>query len=90
MIELGYGPSNVKAGEELVKKKNVDIAALRKKLKLPPTKHSQAKEIVQEANKKYELMSLILKMIPQIKEMEIEMNKLVQEKKLQILKVFLL
>ena len=29
VIELGYGPSNVKAAEELVKKKNADIAALR-------------------------------------------------------------
>lgn len=36
---------------------------------------------MQEENKKYEMMSLILEMTALIKEMEIEMDKLVQEKK---------
>ena len=39
VIQVGYDPANVKAVEQLVKKKNEDIAALRKQLKLPPTKH---------------------------------------------------
>ena len=80
VIEVGYDPSNVKIVEELVKKKNIDIAALRKQLKLPPREHPQAKEIVQEANQKDEMMNLILQMTTQIKEMEIEIEKLVQEK----------
>ena len=80
MIEVGYDPSNVKAAEELVKKKNADIVAFRNQPKLPPTEHPHAKEIVQEANKKYEMMNLIVHMIAKIKEMEIEMDKLVQEK----------
>jgi hypothetical protein len=33
VLEIGYDPSNVKAVEEMLKKKNVDI--LRKQLKLP-------------------------------------------------------
>ena len=49
-------------------------------MKLPPTKHPQTKNIVQEANQKDEMMNLILEMTTQIKEMEIEMEKLVQEK----------
>ena len=69
VIEVGYDPSNVKAAEELVQKKNVDIATLRKQLKLQPTEHPQAKEIVQEANQKDEMMNLILQIKTHIKEM---------------------
>lgn len=43
VIEVGYDPSNVKDAEELVKKKNVDNAALRKQLKLPPIENPHAK-----------------------------------------------
>ena len=43
VIQVGYDLVNFKAVEELVKKKNVDIVALRKQLKLPPTEHPQAK-----------------------------------------------
>lgn len=35
VIELGHDPNDVKAAEKLISKKNEDIAALRKKLKLP-------------------------------------------------------
>jgi hypothetical protein len=37
VIKIDYNPSNVKATEEMIKKKNADIASLRKQLKLPPT-----------------------------------------------------
>jgi DNA repair ATPase RecN len=37
VLKFGYDPSNVKAVEEMIKNKNVDIASLRKQLKLPPT-----------------------------------------------------
>jgi hypothetical protein len=30
ILKIGYDPSNVKAVEEMLKKKNVDIASLRK------------------------------------------------------------
>ena len=80
VIQVGYDPANVKAAEELVKKNNVDIAALRKQLKLPPTEHPQAKEIVQEKNQKDDMMNLIFQLTGQIKEMEIQMDKLVHER----------
>jgi hypothetical protein len=35
VLKIGYDPSNVKAIEEMLKKKNVDITSLRKQLKLP-------------------------------------------------------
>jgi hypothetical protein len=37
VLMIGYDPSNVKATEEMIKKKNADIASLRKQMKLPPT-----------------------------------------------------
>jgi hypothetical protein len=43
VLKIGYDPSNIKAAEELLKKKNVDIASLRKQLKIPATEDSQAK-----------------------------------------------
>lgn len=45
VIILGYNPKDVKVGEELVKRKDVDITSLRKQLKLPTTKDPQAKEV---------------------------------------------
>ena len=35
VIKLGYDPANINVVEELIKRKNLDIAALRKQLKLP-------------------------------------------------------
>jgi hypothetical protein len=46
VLKIGYDPSNVKAAEELLKKKNVDIESLRKQLKIPATEDPQAKEMV--------------------------------------------
>ena len=45
VLKIGYDPTNVKASKELVKNKNVDTTSLRKQLKLPATKYSQAKEV---------------------------------------------
>ena len=39
IIELGHDPKDVKATEKLIKKKNDDIAALKKQLKVPPLHH---------------------------------------------------
>ena len=35
ILQVGYDPSNVQVAELLIKKKNDDIVALRKQLKLP-------------------------------------------------------
>jgi hypothetical protein len=40
VLKIGYDLSNVKATEEMIKKKNVDIDSLRKQLNLPPTEDS--------------------------------------------------
>ena len=45
MIKIGYDPKDVKVVEEILKKKNADIAALTKQLKLPSTEDPKTKEI---------------------------------------------
>ena len=69
MLKIGYDPKNVKVEEELLKK-NVDIASLRNQLKLPATKDSQAKEVVETEGHKEEMLKLIMEKNVQIKEME--------------------
>jgi hypothetical protein len=80
VLKIGYDPSNVKAAEEMLKKKNVDIASLRKQLKLPPTEDSQAKEMAETEGEKEEMLKLIMEHNAQIKEMEAELERLVKEK----------
>jgi hypothetical protein len=60
VLKIGYDPSNVKAVEEMIKRKNFDIKSLRKQLKLPPTVDSQAKEIAETKGEKYEMLKLIM------------------------------
>jgi hypothetical protein len=80
VLKIGYDPSNVKAAEEMIKKKNVDIASLRKQLKLPPTEDSQAKEIAEKEGEKDEMLKLLMEQNAQLREMEAEMEKLLKEK----------
>ena len=47
IIELGHDPKDAKGINALMKKKEEDIATLRKQLKLPPTMHPQTTEVVQ-------------------------------------------
>jgi hypothetical protein len=80
VLKIGYDPSNVKAAKEMIKKKNADIASLRKQLKLPPTEDSQAKEIAEKEGEKDEMLKLLMEQNAQLKEMEAEMEKLLKEK----------
>ena len=80
VLKIDYEPANVKATEEMIKKKNADIASLRKQLKLPPTEDSQAKEIAEKEGEKDEMMKLLMEQNAQLKEMEAEMEKLLKEK----------
>jgi hypothetical protein len=80
VLKIRYDPSNVKAVEEMLKKKNVDIASLRKQLKLPPTEDPQEKEIVEIEGEKDEMLKLIMEQNAQLKEMEEELENLVKEK----------
>jgi hypothetical protein len=70
VLKIGYDPSNVKAVEEMLKKKNADIASLRKQLKLPPIEDSQAKEIIGTEGEKDEMLKMIMEQNAQLKEME--------------------
>jgi hypothetical protein len=80
VLKIGYDPSNVKAIEEMLKKKNVDIASLRKQLKLPPTEDAQTKEIAKTKGEKDEMLKLIMEQNAQLKEMEAELERLLKEK----------
>jgi len=78
--KIRYDPSNMKAAEEMIKKKNANIDSLRKQLKLPYPEDSQAKEIAKTEGEKDEMLKLIMEQNAQLKEMEAEMEKLVKEK----------
>jgi hypothetical protein len=80
VLKIDYDPMNVKATEEMIKKKNADIASLRKQLKLPPTEDSQAKEIEEKEGKKDEMLKILMEQNAQLKEMEDEMERLLKEK----------
>jgi hypothetical protein len=64
----------------MLKKKNSDIASPRKQFKLPPTEDSQAKEIAKTEGEKDEMLKLIMEQNAQLKEMEVELEKLLKEK----------
>jgi hypothetical protein len=80
VLKIGYDPANVKAAEEMIKKKNADIASLRKQLNLPPTEDPQAKEIAEKEGEKDEMLKLLMEQNAQLKEMEAEMERLLKEK----------
>jgi hypothetical protein len=80
VLKIGYDPANVKAAEEMIKKKNADITSLRKQLKLPPTEDPQAKEIAEKEGEKDEMLKLLMEQNAQLKEMEAEMERLLKEK----------
>ena len=48
IIGLGHNPKYVKGIEALIKKKDDDIAALRKQLKLPASRHPQTAEVMKK------------------------------------------
>jgi hypothetical protein len=60
VLKIGYDPSNVKAVEEMLRKKNVDIESLRKHLKLPPMEDSQTKDIAETEGEKNDMLKLIM------------------------------
>ena len=76
---MGHDPKDVKVVERLIKKKNDDIASLRKKLKLHALLHPQTTEVIEKQNEE-ELMDLVLKLNKQLKETEKELEKSLQSK----------
>jgi len=83
VIELGHDPKDVKAVEQLIKKKNDDIVALKKQLKIPPLHHPQITKVI-EKQKEEELINLVLKLNDQLKETKKELEKAIQSKQSEI------
>ena len=79
IIGLGHNPKDVKATEALIKKKDDDIAALRKQLILPPSRHPQTVEVIKQKSEE-ELMDLLLKLNEQLNETEQELEKALKDK----------
>jgi len=80
-IELGHDRSDIKAAKRLIKKKNEDIASLKKQLKLPHLQHPQTKEVLESQTNHEEMMDLVLQLNDQLKEMEKELDNLIQLKR---------
>src|ERR1700733_3399238 len=79
IIDLGHDPKDPKGVRALMKKKEGDIAALRRQEKLPPTIHPQTTELAQEKQVD-DAMELLLVMNQRILQMEEELEKALQEK----------
>jgi len=79
IVEQGYDPKDPKGVKALMKKKEDDIAALRRQAKLPPTIHPDTAQLAQEKQAD-QAMELLLAMNQRIVEMEAELEKAMQEK----------
>jgi len=63
VIKLEYEPSDAKEMEEIIKKKNADIEALRKQLKFPSIEDPYTKEIKESVQHKEDMLKLIIEKI---------------------------
>ena len=79
IIGLGHNPKDVKGIEDLIKKKDDDIAALRKQLKLPASRHPQTKQVIKK-NYEEEMMELLLRLNEQLTETEKELEQALKDK----------
>ena len=65
--------------KELIKKKEEDITALRKQLKMPVTMHPQTTELAQEKAEE-DVMDLLMRMNQRLMQIEQELEKELQAK----------
>jgi len=79
IVDLGHDPKDPKGIRALMKKKEDDIAALRKQAKLPTTIHPQTAELVQEKEVD-DTMDLLMRMNQRIIQMEEELERALQGK----------
>ena len=52
IVEIGHNPNDIKGIQEILKLRDADMAALRKKVKLPATIHPQTDEVAQQRMEK--------------------------------------
>jgi hypothetical protein len=69
IIELGHDPKDPKGTQALIRKKEEDIVALRKQMKLPVTIHPQTAEVAQQQEVE-DVVSLLMRMNERIMETE--------------------
>jgi len=84
VIELGHDPNDVKAAEKLIKKKNEDISALKKKIKLPHSEYPKTKEVLESQKHKEEMMDLVIQLNDELKEKEKELDNVIQLKQVSL------
>ena len=77
IIELGHDPKDIKVVEQLIKKKNEDIASLKKQLKLPQSQHPQTKEVLVSQTNHEDMIDLVLQLNVQLKEMKKEIDSFI-------------
>lgn len=78
VTKVGYDSSNINVAEELIKKNNLDIAELSKKLKFPAPEDPLAKDIEETETQKADMMKLIMEQSAQLKQMETKLEKLIK------------
>ena len=69
IIELGHDPKDPKGIQALIKKKEEDIVALRRQLKLPITIHPQTTKVVQQREEE-DVVNLLMRMNERLVETE--------------------
>lgn len=74
VIKVGYDPSIINVAKEIIKKNNIDIATLRKKLQFSSTEDTLAKDIEETKTQKEYMMKLIMEWSARLKKMEIKME----------------
>jgi len=79
IIELGHDPNDHKGVQALMKKKDEDIAALRKKIKLPPTLHPQTEGVSQQ-KKDQDVVALLLALHKRLVETEGALEETLKKK----------
>ena len=73
IIDLGHDPSDPKGVKALMKKKDDDLNALKKRLKLQPTKHPQTAEL-QKQKQVDDQLDLIMQQDQRIRDLEKELE----------------
>jgi len=79
IMELGHDPKYAKGIKALIKKKEEDIAALRKQLKLPPSRHPQTAEIIEQKSEE-DMLDLLMKLNERLTNTEQALEKALKEK----------
>ena len=80
VIKLGYNSSDVKVTKDIARRKNANITTLKKPLNLTSIEDPQTKEVGELEKQNKDMLKIIMEQNIQIKDMEMEMEKLLKEK----------